>query len=77
MEDFPAPDPCGERRRMNMALDMRFDRRIVERNIQKGRITEKEYQKHLDSLPDVEKKGEVVDLEQPLFAEPEEDGDGE
>ena len=30
-----------------------FDRRIVERNIKKGLITRKDYEKHLKSLADV------------------------
>jgi len=30
-----------------------FDRRIVERNIKKGLVTRKDYEKHLKSLPDV------------------------
>jgi hypothetical protein len=30
-----------------------FDRRVVERNIKKGLITRKDYEKHLKSLPDV------------------------
>jgi hypothetical protein len=31
-----------------------FDRRVVERNIKKGLITRKDYEKHLKSLADVE-----------------------
>lgn len=60
-----------------MALDMRFDNRIVERNIEKGIVTRKEYEEYLASLEDVTEKGEVIDLEQPLFAEPEEDEEEE
>jgi hypothetical protein len=30
-----------------------FDRRVVERNIKKGLITRKDYEKHLKSLSDV------------------------
>jgi hypothetical protein len=30
-----------------------FDRRVVERNIKKGLITRKDYEKHLKSLADV------------------------
>jgi hypothetical protein len=30
-----------------------FDRRIVERNIKKGLLSRKDYEKHLKSLPDV------------------------
>jgi hypothetical protein len=34
-----------------------FDRRTVERNIKKGLITRKDYEKHLKSLEDVGEKG--------------------
>ena len=34
-----------------------FDRRTVERNIKKGLLTRKDYEKHLKSLADVAEKG--------------------
>jgi hypothetical protein len=34
-----------------------FDRRTVERNIKKGLVTRKDYEKHLKSLADVAEKG--------------------
>ena len=34
-----------------------FDRRTVERNIKKGLVTRKDYEKHLKSLEDVADKG--------------------
>ena len=34
-----------------------FDRRTVERNIKKGLITRKDYEKHLKALDDVGEKG--------------------
>ena len=34
-----------------------FDRRTVERNIKKGLLTRKDYEKHLKSLDDVADKG--------------------
>ena len=34
-----------------------FDRRTVERNIKKGLVTRKDYEKHLKSLEDVAEKG--------------------
>jgi hypothetical protein len=34
-----------------------YDRRTVERNIKKGLITRKDYEKHLKSLDDVADKG--------------------
>lgn len=34
-----------------------FDRRTVERNIKKGLITRKDYEKHLKALADVAEKG--------------------
>ena len=36
-----------------------YDRRTVERNIKKGLITRKDYEKHLKSLDDVADKGVV------------------
>jgi hypothetical protein len=34
-----------------------FDRRTVERNIKKGLVTRKDYEKHLKALEDVAEKG--------------------
>ena len=34
-----------------------FDRRTVERNIKKGLVTRKDFEKHLKSLDDVAEKG--------------------
>jgi len=59
-----------------MALDMRFDSRLIERNLEKGVITQEEYEAHLEGLEDVEEKAETLELVQPLFAE-EEDEEGE
>jgi hypothetical protein len=33
--------------------DMLMDRRVVDRNIHKGNVTREEFEKHLQSLPDV------------------------
>jgi hypothetical protein len=42
-----------------------FDRRIVERNIKKGLVSRKDYEKHLKALDDVADKG--------LYGHPEEE----
>ena len=42
-----------------------FDRRIVERNIKRGLITRKDYEKYLKSLSDAAEKVRVPDEEQP------------
>lgn len=45
------------------------DRRTVERNIQKGLLTRKDYDKYLDKLKDVEDNAEEVVLEEEEEAE--------
>lgn len=44
-----------------MTDDLRFDVRLVERMLASGRLSREEYQKHLDSLPDLSPQVEVVD----------------
>jgi len=41
-----------------------FDRRVVERNIKKGVITRKDYDRHLKSLPDA--KANVIPPDEPV-----------
>ncbi len=41
-----------------------YDVRIAERNIQEGKLSKKDYEKHLASLPDVEEKGEPLVIEE-------------
>lgn len=41
-----------------------LDIRVVHRNIQKGRLSEKDYQSKLEALPDLESSAEFVDYEQ-------------
>lgn len=41
-----------------------YDARIVERNILEGKLSKKDYEKHLASLPDVEEKGEPLVIEE-------------
>jgi len=48
------------------------DKRTVERNINKGLLTEADFQKYLTALPDVESKSELVD-----YGVPDEDDDDE
>ena len=56
-------DVAGTRRYLTrlMASDRLVDKRIVERNISKGLLSESEYQKYLTALPDVASKAEMVD----------------
>lgn len=55
-----------------MALDMRFDTRLIERNIKRGLITREEYEAYLKDLRDAEDNASTIELEQPLFATPDE-----
>lgn len=50
-----------------------MDRRTVERNIEKGLLTRKDYDKYLDKLKDVEDNAEPVVLEEEEEAEGEEE----
>jgi hypothetical protein len=45
--------------KLDPKIDRLYDRRTVERNIKKGLITRKDYEKHLKSLADVGDKGVV------------------
>jgi hypothetical protein len=40
-----------------------MDKRIIKRNIDRGRLTPKQYQAHLASLPDVDSKATVQTVE--------------
>jgi hypothetical protein len=40
--------------------DILLDRRIVERNIRKGVVTREEYERHLQTLPDVGANAELI-----------------
>jgi hypothetical protein len=51
-----------------------LDTRIVHRNIQKGRLSEEEYQAKLEALPDLEADAEFVDYEQRFEEEAEHEG---
>lgn len=44
-----------------MANERLVDKRTIERNIQKGLLSEAEFQKYLSALPDVAAKSEMVD----------------
>lgn len=46
-----------------------FDRRTVQRYIERGTIDEKAYQKYVQGLPDVADQAEKLDLEQPSTLE--------
>lgn len=43
-----------------------FDVRIVERNIRRGRLARKDYDKYLKDLPDVTDKAQEITEHQPL-----------
>ncbi len=43
-----------------------LDNRIAERNIRKGLLTQKDFDKHINSLPDVADKAELISEHQPL-----------
>ena len=55
----------------NMRL---YDRRTIERNIKKGLITRKDYEKFLKSLDDAKEKG-VIGEEEPDLADDTDDTD--
>ena len=52
------------------AIDPKLlDNRVVQRYLQKGRLDEKEYQRHLESLPDLADEAEEIESEfQPTSA---------
>ncbi|MCA9602340.1 MAG: hypothetical protein R3A78_00185 [Polyangiales bacterium] len=48
---------------MSQSKETLVDRRTVERNIQKGLLSRKDYENHINGLPDVAPKGEMVHVE--------------
>lgn len=48
-----------------MALDTRYDTRLLERNIKKGFVTREEIAERLETLPDLSDKAEAVEIPQP------------
>lgn len=42
-----------------------LDRRVVERYLRRGVLTDKDFQAHLKSLPDLEGKAETIDVGDP------------
>ena len=42
--------------------DLKFDKRILQRNVQSGLVTRAEVEAHLKALPDVEGNAEVIDF---------------
>jgi hypothetical protein len=45
-----------------------WDVRVRERHLRQGKLTEKDVEKHLASLPDVEGQSEALPLSQPALA---------
>jgi len=43
--------------------DLILDKRIIQRNIDRGRLTEQEYQEALGNLPDLEDGAEEITVE--------------
>ncbi len=41
---------------------LKFDKRIIDRNIQRGTLTQEEYDTFMGSLEDVSAKGEMVEI---------------
>lgn len=41
-------------------VDLKLDKRVVERNVRKGLLSKEEYQRYLEQLPDVSGNGEVL-----------------
>lgn len=56
-----------------------FDRRVVERNIDKGLVTREEYEEYLDGLEDAEDNADVIEaeFEAGLFEDDEEEAEEE
>ena len=52
-----------------------YDRRTIERNIKKGLITRKDYEKFLKSLDDAKDKGVIGEEEPDLADEPDDEVD--
>lgn len=50
--------------KMSKEEDFLYDERIVEMHIKDGTLSKKDYDKHLDSLPDVAEKGEILIIEE-------------
>lgn len=56
-----------------------FDRRVVERNIDKGKMTRDDYKDFLEGLEDVEDNAETIEseFEEGIFDDDEEDAEAE
>ena len=50
--------------------DMTIDKRIVERNIQKGLLTQDQYDQHLEGLKDLTPKMDLVPIEEEIVEDP-------
>ncbi len=49
---------------MSETLETKYlDKRVVQRYVRKGTVDEKEYERHLKSLPDLEEKAVPVESE--------------
>lgn len=48
---------------MDLTEQLAYDIRIIERNITKGKLTQKDYEKHLQSLVDQRSNAESVSVE--------------
>jgi hypothetical protein len=48
---------------MPVKAEMKFDKRILDRNLRAGIITKQEYQKHLDALKDLSDECATIESE--------------
>lgn len=48
---------------MEKRRDLLLDKRLVDRHLERGLVTEEEYQKHLGELPDLDENAEVLEVE--------------
>ena len=46
---------------MSIVDDFRFDKRVIERNLSSGKITQEEYEKHLKALEDTSDDGSPLE----------------
>lgn len=56
---------------LKISDDLKFDTRLINKNVRDGLIDEKEYEKHLSALPDEEQKANFLEVfeEEENFAE--------
>lgn len=48
---------------MDYGDQMRFDKRLIDRNLTRGVITREEYQRHLNRLKDLQNESEILGVD--------------